>query len=259
MKKIWLSSLEHDEKRVKELISQLKTYGLEASGHFWEKEPDKLSWMAVREELVKPEIAMWVIAGSEETLKNEDVRYGLSLLTIMLQAARGIAFPVVVLQTEGNPVSPEGLPTPLKGVDVMSAAGGAFGAKLVAKVHGGGKKDMPVDYRMDLYGNEQIGQWFEVGPKEGVWPGAMFAVEGADISFHGVGPKGSLPSKSVLNYPMEGLKLELGGRDYTAWAVQNDLDAETSYFVKVKGFPSSVLFGAYSEEESADVYHLELK
>ena len=259
MKKIWLSSLEHDEKRVKELISQLKTYGLEARGHFWEMEPEKFSWMAVREELVKPEIAMWVIVGSEETLKNEDVRYGLCLLAIMLQAARGIGFPVVVLQTAGTPVSSEDLPTPLKGGDVLSAAGGAFGAKLVAKVHGGGKKDVSVDYRMDLYGSEQIGQWFEVGPTEAVWPGGMFAVEGADISFHGVGPKGSLPSKAVLNYPIEGLKLKLGGRDYTAWAVQNELGAETSYFVKVKGFPSSVLFGPYSEEESAEVYVLELK
>jgi len=259
MKKIWMSSLDHDEKRVKELISQFKTYGLEVSGHFWEKDPEKLSWMGVREELVKPEITMWVIAGPEEMFRDKDTRYGLSLLAVMLQAARGIAFPVVVLQTKGNPISPAELPTSLKGVEVMSAAGGAFGAKLVAKVHGGGKPDVAADYRLDLYGNAHIGQWFEVGPRTGTWPGGMFAVEGAEITFHGVGPKGSLPKKAVLNYPMEGLKLSLGGKDYTAWAVQNPLDEETSYFLRVKGFPESVLFGPYSEQEAADVFVVELK
>ena len=254
-----MSSLVRDENLVKALMSQLKTYGLEASGHFWEENLEKLGWMTAREEIVKSDIGMWAILGTEEMLKKSEFRYGLSLLAIMVQAARGRGFPIVVLQTQGEPVTSDALPTPLKGADVISAEGAAFGAKLVAKVHAVHRSDSEADYRMDLYGNEQLGQWFEVGPKQGVWPGAMFAVEGADISFHGVGPKGSLPSKAVLNYPIEGLKLELGGRDYTAWAVQNELGAETSYFVKVKGFPSSVLFGPYSEEESADVYVLELK
>jgi hypothetical protein len=68
-----------------------------------------------------------------------------------------------------------------------------------------------------------------------------------------------LPAKTVLNYPMEGLKLEMGGKEYTAWAAQNELDAETSYFVKVEGFPESVVFGAYSAEESAEVFVVRLK
>ena len=259
MKKIWVSSLVRDEKLVKDLFSQLKTYGLEASGHFWEPDLNKLDWMNVRKEVIKDDIGLWAILGSEESLKKEELRYGLSLLALTLQAARGSGFPVVMLQTDGGPISSESLPTPLKGVDVISAAGGTFGAKLVAKVHGARETEDTAGYRLDLYGNERIGQWFEVGPKTEVWPGGMFAVEGAEISFHGVGPKGSLPSKAVLNYPTEGMKLKLGGRDYTAWAVRNHLDGETSYFVKVKGFPSSVLFGPYSEEESADVYVLELK
>ena len=81
----------------------------------------------------------------------------------------------------------------------------------------------------------------------------------AEIAFHGVGPKSSLPSKSVLNYPVEGLKLNLGNKEYTAWAVQNELDPDTSYFVKVKGFPESILFGPYSSEEDAEVFVVALK
>ncbi|MBW2265337.1 MAG: hypothetical protein JRF28_04080 [Deltaproteobacteria bacterium] len=259
MKKIWISSLIRDENLVKGLISQLKTYGLEASGHFWEDDLEKLAWMKVREELIKKEIALWALLTTDEMMKEEDLRYGLSLLAITLQAEKGMDFPVFILQTEGEPISPETLPTPLKGVQVISASGAAFGAKLVAKMHSTGKEDSAAEYRMDLYGNEQIGQWFEVGPKGGIWSGGIFGVEGAEIAFHGVGPKGKLPDKSTLNYPMEGMKLSLGETEYTAWAVQNELDSETSYFLKVKGAPESVLFGPYSEAGDAEVYVVALK
>jgi hypothetical protein len=37
------------------------------------------------------------------------------------------------------------------------------------------------------------------------------------------------------------------------------LNPETSYFVKVEGFPESILFGPYSTEEAADVYVIKLK
>ena len=113
--------------------------------------------------------------------------------------------------------------------------------------------------KMDILGNEQIGQWFEVRPAQGSWPGVMFGVAGAEIAFHGVGPAGSLPSKTILNYPMQGLKLEMGKKAYLAWAAQNELNAETSYFVKVEGYPESILFGPYSTEQEADVFVLGLK
>jgi hypothetical protein len=259
MKKVWVTSMGSSEDPVKKLMAQLKTYGLEASGHFWEDDLEKIAWMKARGELVDEKVALWAILGSDEDLKNSQFRYGLSLLTITLQAQRGLDFPIVILQTEGEPVLPDSLPTPLKGVDVLSASGTAFGAKLVAQVHRPPKTETSAEYRLDLYGNEQIGQWFEVGPKGGSWPGGIFAVSDAEIAFHGVGPKGSLPDKSVLNYPMEGMKLNLGEKEYTAWAVQNELDADTSYFVKVKGFPDSILFGAYSNEEDAEAFVVRLK
>jgi len=87
----------------------------------------------------------------------------------------------------------------------------------------------------------------------------MFGVTGAEITFHAVGPAGSLPSKTTLNYPMQGLKLEMGDKEYTAWAAQNELNAETSYFVKVEGYPESILFGPFSPEAEADVLIVRLK
>jgi hypothetical protein len=45
MKRVWLSSLIKSEDVVKKLIAQLKTYGLEANGHFWEDDLEKVAWM----------------------------------------------------------------------------------------------------------------------------------------------------------------------------------------------------------------------
>jgi hypothetical protein len=87
----------------------------------------------------------------------------------------------------------------------------------------------------------------------------MFGVAGAEIAFHAVGPKGSLPTQSSLRYPLKGIKLNLGGKEYIAWAVQNEIPSDISYFVKLEGFPESILFGPYATEEEADVFVVQLK
>jgi hypothetical protein len=55
------------------------------------------------------------------------------------------------------------------------------------------------------------------------------------------------------------MKLNLGGKEYTAWAAQNEIPTDTSYFVKLEGFPDSILFGPYSTEQEADVFVVQLK
>ena len=256
-KTIWLTSLVRSEEAVKKLISQLKTYGLETKGHFWEEDLEKMAWMNAREELIKPDVGLWLILAASENLLFPAVRYGLSLLTITVQAQRGLSFPLVILFTQGSPPSSEALPTPLRGVDFLSLTDPGMAAKLVAKVHAQ-VKEASSEYRLDLYGNPQIGQWFEVGPRNSSWPGAMFGVAGGEITFHAVGRKGSLPSQSVLHYPMKGLKLNLGEKEHKAWAAQNELGPGDSYFIKVKGFPESIIFGPYSSQEATDVYVLKI-
>jgi hypothetical protein len=258
MKKIWLTSLSSSEDSVKNLISQMKTYGLEVNGHFWKDDLEKVAWMGARDELLDSKIALWGILGSDEELLKPAIRYGLSLLAITVQAQRGLNFPILILQTEGDPLSPEKLTTPLMGVDVLAVSDSGIGAKLVAQVHIS-TGETSSEYHLDTYGSAQIGQWFEIGPETASWPGSMFGVTGADITIHAVGPKGKLPSHSVVNYPMKGLKLNLGEKEYEAWAVQNELETHSSYFVKVEGFPESIVFGAYSAEEAADLYVVKLK
>jgi hypothetical protein len=258
MKKIWMTSLDSSKETVQKIMAQMKTYGLEMDGHFWKDDLGKLAWAEGREELTGSNIALWVILASEKQLFTPSNLYGLSLLAITLQAKRGAGFPVVILQTEGDQVTSEKLPTVLKGADVLLESNPSLGPKLVAKVHAPVQK-VSSEYRMDVYGKEQIGQWFEVGPVDASWNGAMLGVSGAEIIFQAVGPKGELPRTSELNYPVKGMKINLGDKEYTAWALQNEIDSDTSYFVKVDGFPESIIFGSYSNEEDAEVYVVGLK
>jgi len=258
MKTIWLTSIVETEEKVKNLIAQLKTYGIEVKGHFWEDEISKMAWAKPREELIKSDILLWLILTSGENLKNPSVRYGLSLLALTIQAQKGISFPVVILLTDQESFSSETLPTPLRGSDLLSQTDPSMAAKLVVKINTP-VNQIPSEYRLDTYGSPHIGQWIEVGPRGTSWPGAMFGASGAEIIFHAVGPKGSLPTHSSLRYPLKGIKLNLGGKEYTAWAVQNEIGPEASYFVKIDGFPDSILFGPYSTEEEAEVYVVQLK
>jgi len=258
MKTIWVTSLGSSPDPIKRLMSDMKRYGLEVQGHFWKDDLKKMAWMAARDNLVDAKVSMWGILGSDDELLALDALYGLSLLAITVQARRGLHFPITILQTQGDLISSEQLSTPLKGADVMLASDLGLGAKLVARVHKPPKPISP-EYQLDIHGSEQLGQWFEVRPAQASWSGVMFGVAGAEIAFHAVGPAGSLPPKTVLNYPMQGLELEMGGKEYLAWAAQNELNTETSYFVKVEGHPDSILLGPYSTEEAADLFLVRLK
>lgn len=257
-KSIWLSSLVRAEEDIKKLITQMKTYGIEVNGHFWEDNLANMAWMGPREELIKSEVALWLIFGDEKNLNMPTVRYGLSLLATTIQAHKGLSFPILIILKEGNLPPAENMPTSLKNAEFLLLADATLPAKLVAKVHAP-STPISAEYRLDVYGNAQIGQWFEVGPAQGNWSGAMFGISEGEITFHAVGRKGILPEQAILNYPLKGIKLNLGEKEYTAWAVQNELNPQSSYFIKVKGFPASILFGPYTQGEEAEVYVVKIK
>jgi hypothetical protein len=258
MKTIWLTSLGASQDPVKRLMSTLKTYGLDVQGHFWKDDLKNMAWMAAAENLADPKIAVWAILASAADLQKSDTRYGLSMAAISVQAKKGSNFPIIILHTGTDPVTADQLPTPLKQADIVPESGTGLGAKLVAKAHASPKPAFH-EYFMDIHGNPQIGQWFEVRPVSGSWPGIMFGVNDAEITFQAAGPAGRLPDKCVLNYPEQGLKINLGDTPYTAWAAKNELNDATSYYVKVEGFPRSVVFAPYSEEDMADAFVLALK
>jgi len=64
--------------------------------------------------------------------------------------------------------------------------------------------------------------------------------------------------KMVVNYAQKGLKITLGAKEYTAWAVQNEIDPQTSYFIRATGMPDSIIFGPFSPQDDAEVFVLQI-
>jgi hypothetical protein len=258
MKSVWISSLAVPEQDVRAQMQKLKTYGLEASGHQWSEDNQAMAWLGPKVQLCDANCALWVLMGSREAMLKHELRYGLSLLALCVQARRGPAFPIVILQTDTAPLDVDELPTPLQRAVILSAVAASTPAKLVAKAHAKAP-DLQAAYYFDMVGDPQRGQWFEVHPTQGTWPGIIFGINEGQIKFQAVGPAGNLPATSTLNYPMQGIKLAMGETEFTAWGTRNEVNPDMAYFIKVEGFPKTLLFGAFSEENEAEMYMIKLQ
>lgn len=255
-KSVFISILEKDEAKGKGLFTTVTRYGLSVNGHFWSDNLEKMEWAGPVPEMAKSEVGVWLIKGSKASYENPETRFGLSLLAASVQARRGNGFPILLICDDGE-LDVEALPTSLQGAEVVDES--KLGAKLAAKANMPIKKVEP-EYRFDLYPLPSLGLWVEVGPAKGhSWKGVMLGVSDGDITAHGVGPAGQLPEKSVLEYPMQGLKLEMGGKEYIGWAVQNELSENDSYFVKVTGTPDSLLIGELPEGDAAELFAFSLQ
>lgn len=254
-KKVWVTSLSKEKDRVTGLLNLIKKYGLGPDGHFWVDEIQKMAWQAPLENLVQKDTALWVISATKAELEPASVRYGLSLLCLCLQNAKGIGFPVLFACPD-NSLTTGDLPTPFKGADILDQNNASLGAKITAKANTPVKKIDP-GYRIDIHANPGYGIWFELGPGAGeIWNGVLAGGLASGVTAHGVGPAGELPLKTTLEYQMQGLKLELGADEYTAWAVQNRIDSETSYYVRFADIPGNLLFGQLPGEADAADFHL---
>lgn len=258
MKSVFVSALTVPEQEVRGLMGKLKTYGLEPAAHQWSDDLGAMAWMGPKEHLCQPQCAFWAIMGAREALLKPETRYGLSLLALCVQARRGPGFPIVLLRTGPEPLVAADLPAPLQRAIILSAADAGTPAQLVAKAHAKAP-DLPAAYYLDMVGNPQFGQWFEVRPTSDEWPGIIFGVDAGEIKFQAVGPSGQLPTTSTLNFPMQGLQMEFKGRNFTAWAVRNAISPATAFYIKVEGAPATLLFGPFSEEGQTDMYSIALK
>lgn len=257
-KKIWLTSLEKSEPDVQKIMASLTKYGLDIDGHFWDDDLEKMAWSTPRKEMLEKHRNMWIIYGKAEKFDHPSIIYGLSLLILSIQAAQGINFPIVLLQEGDTAIDLSSLPPHFKACKVYQIKSGTWGAKIVAALHKPTTPQFP-PYRLDVYGIPQVGQWFEVGPRENSWEGVIFGTVGETISLHAVGPAGQLPEKSTLNYAQKGLKINLGEQEIDGWAVQNIIDENTSYYVRVDSHPETIMFCPYSQTDDAEAYIINLK
>ena len=255
-KQLWLTSLSADRAIPSLLAAKLGHYGFDVAGSIWNDNVEQMGWQEPREMLVRQALSGWLVVASSEELAKPAVRYGLSLLSLSV-AARRSPLPLFII-CHGGALSPAGeLPSALAGATLLAVEEPALCAKIVAKTSVPATPRQ-IDYRIDISGDPQLGQWFEIGATRGRWQGAIFGVCGGEINFQAVGPAGTLPKDTVLNYPVQGIRLTLGEREFTAWGVQNELPDGTSYYARVKGMPEAIVFGPFPEGDEPELYTLKL-
>lgn len=151
-------------------LKALTIVGLQVSGSPWIDDLEKMAWYDLGATLQEPAQAdLWLIAGRAEDFRSARHRYGLSLVTAMARDRRGSGFPIVCLALDKVP-EVETMPTLMKGIRLLSAADSGWAAKIAASFLK--KGDGAVwDFRLGATGHPFIGQWFEVGPREGEWRG----------------------------------------------------------------------------------------
>lgn len=267
MKTVWITAFAKDKDRVGLAAATLKRYGMQSQGHFWLDEPDKATGRVVLDAMLAAKVDAWLILADEASLATPGVRYGLSLLAASLVAERGVALPIVCLWPTGT--SPQALITDTLPPLLHSAASfvdssPTWAVKLVATLAKPSGVQRPTslgDYRVTLWGDENIGQWLEIGATSQALAGFAFGVPSAPIVenetaptivFQAVGARGGLPQKTVLEYAQQGLKMTIGEREYTSWAVRNTITPEESYFVRITGCPAALVCMPYPDSDEVE-------
>jgi len=254
-KRVWITSMAKEKEQITALLQLGKKYGLAPDGHFWVDDLAKMAWQAPLESIIAKETSLWVISGNQKDFEEESVKYGLSLLCLSVQNIKGIGFPIIFVCSDDS-LKVEDLPTPFHGAEIFNSGNKSLGAKMTARANTPVKKITP-KYRLNIHANQGYGIWYEFGPAKGeTWNGVLVGGLSSEVNAHGVGPSGSLPLKTTLEYQMQGLKLELGEEKYSAWAVKNNIDENQSYYVRFSDMPGNILFGQLPDEAKEADFHI---
>ncbi len=251
-KKLFITLLVEDAELSAFIGQTAMKYGIEPLGGVWREEPGKPVWGDAVDLMRKNAVDGWLLAGNgAEWDKDAGRRGSVALAAVRAANCLGPGFGVFTMLTP----APEHLPTPLAGAEAVER--GKLGVRLAAKLGLASSPKVAPEYYFAVH-PLPAGEGFvaEVGPAAGKeWRGALFAVAGGgEITHHAVGPRGTVPERGVVEYPMQGVKLEAGGCEYVGWGVANRLTSGESYFLRVVGGPARVLFGAMPEGAAADLY-----
>lgn len=244
----WMASGE-DAPSPQAAVTALSTSGLAVNGAPWVDNPKGLAWSELSDVLKSDETGpdVWIIGARREDLANPDHRFGLSMVAAMVRADREKPAHIAIVGIDGMPEA-QGLPTLLQTCQLVDGTDGSWSAKIVVAAMMA-KPPKPDVFRLRVTAHKHLGLWFEVGPTKGEWSGGMVGVAGdAKITNHAAGLKGGLPERTVLEFKLEGIELEVGEDQFVAWAVKNKTGLEDSYYVKVEGSPRKLLIGEHPDD-----------
>ncbi len=255
-KKLFITVLADDPELSGFIGQTAMKYGIDPIGGVWREEPGKPVWGDAADLIVKNAADGWLLAGRGAEWSADSKRRGHVALAALRAANRlggGLTL-FSLLEPAGGE-----LPTPLAGAIAVDRA--KLGARLAAKL-GVLAAKAAAEYFFDVH-PLPAGDGFvaEIGPAGGgEWRGALFAVSGGgEITHHSFGPRGSVPERGVVEYPLKGVKLEAEGREFVGWGVANRLGGGDSYFLRVMGEPGRVLFGALPEGGAAELFTVSLE
>lgn len=261
----WIINLGQDDASGLQVAAQLSAYGLKPRGQRWPKGEDK-AWMASAEEAAHQNASVVILMGTPEELADPATRRELSLFRLALQTNTGRPVNGMALEPgAGTTGSATDTPAPTESgrisllADWLTPAASGWAAKAVARAHAPAAPRWPV--RLGMHAHERLGAWLEVHPAPGSEAeGACVGVSGAgtNINFHAVGDAGALPERSVNEYELQGLKFDIGGLSFDAWALQNRISDSQSYFVRVEGLPDYLAIGTLPGGQLEEVHVVSL-
>lgn len=259
--RIWLSwlPLGADEAAVQARVQGLQRSGLEVQGSGWNRDLTSVGWTETATPLVeRDDVALWLIVGNAADLADPAVRYGLSLAAATIKAKRARPLAVAVAGLDG-PLTAGALPPLLRDAACLSPPANTWGPQVIAAALRRRASQLPEGFRLSVIAHPSLGQWFEVGPGPGAcWQGALFGVDGAEITHQGVGQAGALPERCTLEYPSRGIQVTLAAVQFSCWGVRNRLADDESLFVRIVGAPHRIVFGEFPEQDEADLHMLAL-
>lgn len=249
-KTVWLTWMPADDVALapQPVVNALSKVGLAGAGAPWIDAPADYAWAELARQLQQDGAPdAWLIAGRAADFANPAHRFGLSMVAATL-ASSDRAPHAALLGLDGTPDA-QALPTVLRAAQALDGSGSAWPAKLLVALSATTSATTE-RFRMRAHADKMFGNWLEFGPRDGTWAGAMVGVCGdAEITNHAVGPAGGLPERTVLEYKLEGIELEIADDAFVAWAVQNRIGSDESYYVKVDGSPSKLLIGEHPDSD----------
>ena len=179
-KKVWMTWLPTGEGAPgpNETVSALSRVGLNVAGSLWVDDLEKAAWVELGGLLLEPNKAdLWLIAGRRSDFESARNRYGLSLVTAMVNDAREAPLPALCVGLDFTPDAAS-LPMLMRQFQCLNGTEPAWPAKVVAAAFVKTGEPSSSEFRFNVIAHPILGQWFEVGPRDNEWRGVMFGVDG---------------------------------------------------------------------------------
>ena len=209
--------------------SKLRQAGFATAVLHWKELDNRANdWMQLTEILDDIAVQAGVIAG-EPAEFTEDMLCRITLLALSLTRANQPCTAFVLYEKDPAPI----LPPVMNHVKIW---------------HSQEPFSLFMPFHVRALLDPMVGLWLEITPAAGQMEGFTVGVLGAEIPAFGVGPLGTIPNKSLLAYPVLGVRGTLNSIPFSACTARNELTDSMACYCKVDGIPRGVFLGGYLNE-----------